>query len=226
MWWWVDPWNAHAYPLLGCRRQAWVLIRSGGGCWGSRSGVRKREIRKGRGRGAGELDHQMVSSIVLPAWSVVPIHQHHQQNQQHRSGVVICSAKQIPPCSSSFQQLRHPPQMKAFAPVCRASSSVKSENVLSMPSLARFVCQSVCFGWMIVARIAQGFNLGYCTLSKPNPQILERNLVALCWAWWNTVNLVTPLHRNKHHCHKEVEGIHTYALREWKQIWSIFCDKW
>lgn len=141
-----------------------------------RSGVRKREFRKGRGRGAGELDHQMVSSIVLPTWSVVPSH---QQNQQHRSGVVICSAKQISPCSSSFQQLRHPSQMKAFAPICRASSSVKSENVVSMPSLARFVCLSVCFLWMIVARIAQGFNLGYCTLTKLNPRILERNLVAL-----------------------------------------------
>jgi hypothetical protein len=108
-----------------------------------RSGVRKREFRKGRGRGGGELDHQMVSSIVLPTWSVLPSH---QPNQQHRSGVVICSssAKQIPPCSSSFQRLRHPSEMKAFAPICRASSSVKSENnVLSMPSLARFICLSV-----------------------------------------------------------------------------------
>lgn len=165
LWWWVDPWNAHAHPLLGCRHhQPWFLIiRSGGGCWGLRSGVRKREFRKGSGGGrggAGELDHQMVSSIVLPTWSVLPSH---QPNQQHRSsGVVICSAKHIPPCCSpSFQQLRHPFQMKAFAPICRASSSVKSDNVLSMPSsLARFVCLSVhllSYGWLLPSGLPKGF---------------------------------------------------------------------
>lgn len=138
-----------------------------------RSGVRKRESRKGRGGrgGAGEPDHQMVSSIVLPTWSVLPSH---PPNQQHRSsGVVICSAKQIPPCCSpSFQQLRHPSQMKASAPICRASSSVKSDNVLSMPSsLARFVCLSV-----------RLLPMDDCCPDCPRvtPRILERNLVAFC----------------------------------------------